>query len=529
MYSKIDNSKFFILLLGILIIGALVRVVGIKHGEPNMLFHPDVSKIVWVETLAYEGNTESIEGDGGDFRFKAYPYGHAIITGTILRYFDRLTGYDRPDIRWETPETRWYWAYLIRSFSAASYLLAVIALMLVCRRFLSYAGLAILGLLLVLEPYNSQYSHYGMNDVTMTAFLMFTWACIPGMMRKGWQAVIWSAVAGICLGEAFGVKYQAILGGIIVLPIFIIDLTNRDWRMLLLKCCAFGVTLLVGAWLTCPLLHTPVAFWHLFIPFMEWQSEIVQRDTSWLTGLGYNLILSIRMLGKSGHLILIAGGIWGGITLYRKSQIVALRQFIMSGLIFCGLMLIILMGFRTLPRSNDMLPLFPFLSGMLALFLGNKVVFSSMQWRRYIWASAGLLVVWFGISTTLDSIALSKPDSRELALQWCLDNVQPGQKIYREHYTLALNKDGVNEQLMAFATRGTQKGRILENNFDYTMLSSLAHERFFDPLSPYYSKKNTEYYNYLFKEYPVLAEFKERRLFFGNPHIRIIGPRQKSK
>lgn len=523
---KHEPAFTWVALIAVLAIGLTVRVIGLGHGAPDKLYHPDVSKISHAASKVYHGHTASMQGPGGDHRFKAYPYGHAVTTGWVLRQVDRVTGQERPAFEADGARSRWYWSYILRWSSTMGWLIAVAALLLCVRRLLTPAAWLVTGLLWVLEPYNAQYSHYGMNDVSMTACLLMVWACIPGATRPGWRGLGWTVVAGLCLGAGFSIKYQAILGGIMLLPVWIQTIGARRWRPLLIGGAAFGAAALAAALATNPLMRTPGAFWSLFVPFMEWQSEIVQREGGIVTKLGYNILTSLRMMGGSGHLLLMLAAFPAGLAiLWRRSE-PPIRAWVAAALAFTGVMLVILLAFRAFPRSNDMLPLFPFLIGILGIAMDGRYL--ARRWSRLATITAAVLLCWFGATTLLDSGALSRPDTRERAWRWCLAHVQPGEKIYREHYTLALNKEGVNEQLAGFASRGIQKGRILENNFDYTELSSLAHARFSDRLSPYYSEKNAYYYKYLFTNYPVLAAFEDRRLFFAHPEITVIGPRKQA-
>ena len=58
--------------------------------------------------------------------------------------------------------------------------------------------------------------------------------------------------------------------------------------------------------------------------------------------------------------------------------------------------------------------------------------------------------------------------------------MKPGQIVFREHYTLASNVAGVHEQLVGALADGVKKGRVLENAFDYVLISSLTYDRYFD-------------------------------------------------
>jgi len=51
----------------------------------------------------------------------------------------------------------------------------------------------------------------------------------------------------------------------------------------------------------------------------------------------------------------------------------------------------------------------------------------------------------------------------------------------------------------------------------------LTHGRYLDPWSPYHNLKLKHFYEYLFTNYPLVAEFRDRELIYAHPRIRIFG------
>lgn len=524
--SRMRRILVLIMLMGL---GMSIRLVGLDHGAPDQIYHPDVSKIASAASRVYHGDISKLTGPEGDFRFKAYPFGSAVLTGKVLRVWDRMSGEQQRLVfnDLDAP-TRWYWAVRLRWTSVLTGMVTIALLLVLLRRQVTPFGWILAGLLLILDPFHAQYSHYGINDVPMTSFLVLTWICTYGMLTGPRFLPVWSLAAGACLGLAFGVKYQAILGGVMFLPAWWGMFRARTGGKLAGSILLAAVGTLAGAWFSCPLLHTPVAFWELFVPFMRWQSEIIHRDAAWPVKVGYNLLTVLRIIARPGYLLLAVMALWGWWGGTRRRVAVPLRSWMDSGLLFCAVLMVVLISMRAFPRSNDLLPLFPFLVVLLALHLPRAEEWGKTEPRsRWCAAAALLLAVLFGVSSLRDSFALTRKDTRDRALAWGLAHVQPGQKIYREYYTRMLEIDGVNEQLAGTAARGKQKARILQNQFDYLVLSDLAHGRFFDPLSPYFNAKNRDYYRYLFEHYPVLAEFTDRRLFFAHPRIVVLGPRRQ--
>jgi len=513
-------------LAGVLAAGAAVRCVGLSHGAPNRIYHPDVGKLAKTASDIYHGDLGPITGPGGDYRRKAYPFGHAILTAHVLRAADRVAGRQRPNYRDGRSAVHWRWTLILRWFAVVGALAGIAVLLAASRRLVTAPGWIAAGLLLALEPFHAQYSHYGMNDVPMVTALLLVWATGLGIPRKGVAGPLWAAVAGVCLGAGFGIKYQAVLGGVLLVPPAWQLAVERRWTALAGCAGAVAAGAAAGAWLTSPLLRRPDVFWTMFVPFMRWQSAIVPCDAPWPLKAGRNLLGMLRMTAASGQLAVAVLAVTGWVRFGRRRAGPTGRLQASGGLLFAGVLLFVLAGFRAFPRSNDLLPLFPVAAVLIGLSMPVRVRGASL--RAKVWmAAVWLCVGWYGAVAVLDSRALARPDTRERALAWCRRNVRPGDTVYREHYTLPLRMDGVHEQFIGMATRGVQKGRILENRVDHLILSSLVYERYFDRLSPQRDARKAGFYTYLFENYPQRASFRDRRLFFAHPHIRILGPRPR--
>ena len=92
--------------------------MGIRHGAPHAIFHPDVPKQVLVARAVYKGHVDSRRLYHDDIRFTLYPYGTAAILGNALRAYSAVTGRDLDRVH------RWQWALRLRYLAVALFLAA---------------------------------------------------------------------------------------------------------------------------------------------------------------------------------------------------------------------------------------------------------------------------------------------------------------------------------------------------------------------------------------------------------------------
>ena len=140
------NTKLLILIP--LIAAASIRLIGIRHGEPDKVYHPDVAKQTQIAMALYDSEPLTLRQRYGDnIRFTLYPYGTAIILARASQGIARLTG----DDTFGTVH-RWRWALRMRYMSVAFFLVSLSFILLVLHRHLGPLATLATGLLLACEP-----------------------------------------------------------------------------------------------------------------------------------------------------------------------------------------------------------------------------------------------------------------------------------------------------------------------------------------------------------------------------------------
>ena len=176
-------QKPWSLLLAILIpvlLGLGLRVTGLKHGEPDLIYHPDVAKQAMVAQEVFAGSPDIRHLHRDEKELTLYPYGVAVLTGWLVKGYDWIA---RAGL--SSNEPLWPWALRMRYVSASIYLVASVVVLISLRRRLTTMGLFFLGGLLLTEPLNAQYSHYAMNDVPLAAVFLLVWLTADKMTGEG--------------------------------------------------------------------------------------------------------------------------------------------------------------------------------------------------------------------------------------------------------------------------------------------------------------------------------------------------------
>ena len=502
-------------MLAVLLAGGAVRSIGIGHGANQYLWHPDVAKQALIASQAYSGNLDPVRLYKADFRRVVYPYGAPILLAQALRLQANVRGQEI-----KAPEDRWRWAYRLRWQSVLLFLAAAGMALLSVQPRLGAVGILLGGLVLVLEPTNALDSHYGMNDVPMAALVLVAWVCctrIPGEPRR----FPWASFAtGLALGLAFGIKYTAALAGLFPLAAWLQGLRRRPWRDTAVAVAAGGLAGLAGIWLTCPLLHLNPGFFLRHLPaFLHWQANVTEQSIPLAHKIADNLTVLARTACGRGHFLLLLGGAWGTVRMLRMRHRPPLAGLFLATWLLAGLLSAIILAARDIARANDLLLIWPPLSLMATLGLttgqpSRRVGFPAL-------ALAAVVIGWFGFQAFADAAALARPDTRERARAWCLEQIPAGSEVFAERYTLPVDKPGVKEILARHLSDRALRKRILRGRGDYLLSSSLAHERFFDPAMPYFDPDRRDFYLRLTNQFEIVAQFRDRPLPFAHPEITI--------
>ena len=497
-----------------------LRLIGIGHGAPDLVYHPDVAKQTFVARRVFLGELSLAAAYPSNVGMALYPYGTAVITGRLLRAIAPLMG--NPDL---ASVHRWYWAFWMRFLSTALFVAPALVVLATLRRRLGTPAALAISLLLVAEPVCSQISHYGMNDAPLLGMLMLAWVFALQMPDEPRAFPVHSLLCGLSLGLGFGIKYQALLGLAFPACTWAFFLPSRRLRWCLLSVAAVVVGAVAGALLVTPLLlQSPSFFFGRFGEFMEWQSNVTGLDMSTADRIHQNLPATIRMSTPAGHLVLCVGVAIACVRTLRGRLSVQWRAALAGPLLLCGALLAAVVGARDIARANDLAPvyLFAILASGIALSAGHPD--GTPLPRRSLRAAAAvavLLLCVFGANALLDSLALARPDTRRRAQQWCARNIPAGSVVLREDYTLPVQVTGVRDSLQRLLTTPRARNSLASGSYHFVITSSLAHSRFFDRSSPYRDSDAQEVYRGVARTHEQVARFTDRALPFAHPIVTI--------
>lgn len=511
-YVRAPRMPKVVAILLSLALALVLRLIGLGHGEGAHIFHPDVSKQLWAAHGVLNGDP-NVRGDfQNDYRMELYPYGTAMIVGNAAWWMDHEPA------NYEKTEAFWIWARGFRHFSVLMALLLVAGVTCARGRDLPLAIVLLAGLMLAAEPMHVELSHYGMNDVPMVTLLVLAWLASAGMGRDRTGLHVHALASGFLLGLAFGVKYQALLGGLFPAVALVLYGWPHGWGWMLRAGAALGLGGLAGLAISCPMLYTePHHFYVWFPQFMAWQANITGNDLSTLVKLENNVPAFLRGLVVEGRWLLLAPAAWAVRRLFRPGNTIEERVLGFSALGFCAVLALAMLPSRDMVRDNDLLPFLPFLM-LAAAWMAAKA--ASPAGRRMAVACCALFALHGAVESTLDSLALARTDTRIHAAAWCRENLPAGAVVRRENYTPYPGAHVTDRAYRYLADPAVT--RLLEPGVtDFAIASSLAHERFFDLHFHGEGEAERQFYRALPLRHEKLVEFADRKMMIAHPRITI--------
>jgi hypothetical protein len=564
MHRKLVNKHSRLkwpILATVVAIALVVRLIGLNHGAPKWVFHPDVGKQAKVAKYNYRGITNPRtlyhQDDEETLQHALYPYGASVIAGRSARVIATVV-FREPNRFWNRQP--FFWAYTLRQVAVYGFSITLGVLLLGLYRHLGPLPTFVTGLFLALSPFHVEYAHYGMNDIPLLCSLLLAWlttshirsqnefrAADKAQASSNTLTTIWAVAAlplasfgtGLILGIGFGIKYQAVIGLIFPATVWLSYLLQRNWRNLLLSggLCIAGFV--VGTAFTCPLLwQQPDFFFKWFLPFMRWQSQIFNHynitgetfDTTLTTQIFRNTAWAARYACKSGIIIFLPGLVWAIQRCIRHVRTKAdpvETHLLGTALIFFVLMNAILIAGRQLMRETDILITTPFLLIANGFFLRDLLTrWPVSTWRgRSILATALTVATLFLWTDIRNDAAFLRPDTRILAREWCQETLEP-RFICRDRYTIPTKIEGMKEEHVKFLCDPTCAPRVMRNDFDYLMTSSLSWRRMGDRFTIYHNQEKLGFYTDLTNRYEKLIEITDRELLHRNPTIAIYGAKE---
>lgn len=499
-------------------VGLVLRLLGLRHGEPQFIFHPDVAKQARIAINIYRGNLDLRRGFNDNLSLTMYPFGTAAIVGHAMRAVEAIQGPPPDGI-----SHVWRWDFRLRML-AVGMLLAAVAITLLDRlKAWSPAVTGLVGLMLLVEPITVLHSHYGMNDVPLLATLLVAWVCAGHMPRdRRWPW--WALASGLALGIGFGIKYQAVLG--LIFPAGAVGLLawRRQWGAARRGALAVGIAALGGALLTTPMLvQDPLYFCTHLKAFLAWQACILDVGISLSEKMLRDGRLILDCFLGSGRFVLLA--VIPGLWIARRRGHLATEAALQAGtaVVFALLLTAPILFARDIVRETDLIPVFAFLTlagGFLLQALRGAAPTPPPAFVLAGIAVATLAVMSAGTALR-DSLALRHPDTRLVAQAWAHRHLLPGTRLIREHYTLPTGRADVEDD--HFRNFADDAGNIAmrAGAADVLIASSLSHRRFFESGTAYFSPAKQEQYRYLHERYRLVAAFNDRPLTFSHPRILV--------
>lgn len=503
-----------------LIVGSAVRVAGIRHGDPDMVYHPDVAKQTFMARAIYGGQSDPRRLYHDDVERVLYPYGTAVLLGHTCRTVSAVSGQDGLD-----HVHRWNWALWMRWLNVTMILTAGAVVVAFYGTHLGLVSALATGWLLLLEPICAQLSHYGMNDVPLLAVLLASWVCSGRMLSDRARVPIFSALTGFLLGFGFGIKYQALLGFVFPGVAILALLRTKGLNRAVVAGVAVAIGAIAGALLACPLLRIdPGHFMNGLPEFMRWQASIMDPPVSLREKLPRNILAVGEALVARGGWILLIGAGGGGLSALRKNADGVVCVLTASAVLFAAVLTTAIAVSRDIIRENDLMPV----SAFLVLLTGFAVAhaFHPARRRFAVRGIAAVLLIGLGAgylaTSAKDALALARTDTRRLAQEWCRRHVEDGSVLIRERYTLGAGKEGVRDVRFRYLSESIARQCIEAGRFDYAIASSLANSRFWDRRSPYYSEEAQAVYEHLRATCVPVATFTDRRLLHAHPQITVF-------
>jgi hypothetical protein len=511
-------SKYF-WIPAILFLALCIRLTGVRHGEPDMVYHPDVAKQTIVAHEVYLDRLNLRTKFKDNLEFTMYPYGMSVIMGNVMRVLRPAIGH----VDYSTAN-RWYWALGMRYLGILLFLVPLAVCMIVLQRKWGSPAAIAAGCMLALEPLHAQLNHYAMNDAPLVGMMLLAWALallIPDEKRFP----IFSLLSGFAAGIGFGIKYQGLLGLVFPGIMWLSQLRKRTWRWSVISACAVAAGFLCGIWLTCPLLFKDPGYYMTALPeFMQWQANIMGTSIPPADKMHTNLYAVMYFLKDAGHWMLVMGaagavvfGVW------RRAGAVVLAAF--SALLFSGLLFMAIFSSRDIVRANDMVHVFMLLIPAWGAWFAYdaKCGGAGVYWTCIAGRAAGIVLipVFFSIAM-LDSIALTRVDTRMLAREWCHANLPLNSSVFYERYVLPLERTDIRQKSCKYiGVHECVDHETALRGFDYLIVSSLASSRFFNRGSPYYNEQSRSAYQWIVSNCTKVAMFKDRELLHAHPEISV--------
>lgn len=437
---RFPNSIETIILIGIVLIGAAVRVWGLGFGWPYA-YHPDESRFVMSGVqMIQTGNFNP----GWFYQPSLYTYvvmgGQVLffLLGVARGWFTTTSDVFKPDYFYlgVLPQPEQYW--LTRLLTVAFALLTLFLVYRLTRRLFERKAALIALALLAISQLHVSSSHFITTDVPVTFFIVLAvWFCWDVFERGRGRDY---ALAGLIIGLACSTKYSAY-------PIVLVLLASIGGRWWMRRDVSFSMLLIAGLSAAAGfLIGTPYALIDL---------------PGFLNGVAYEVRHNV-VLGHTGYegntfgwyMARLLGSSERWITLLSVAALILAavrRQWRVWWLAVFPIAYLLMMSRNLVRFERYLVPMLPFLAMLSGYVLAAVIEKVQARWpqtigRRVITSAVtiGALLLIVGeplINTMLYDGRLRADDVRTQAREWLLANVPRGQAITLEAYGPPITSD----------------------------------------------------------------------------------------
>lgn len=462
----------------VLTVGAVLRLMGIGFGNP-FVYHPDEGFVV---------KSAMAMVDNRDWNPHNFFYSSLVIdVQALLVAVTRFAG--GPPLEtgqgwlFEGEAVPWQFRYFFvgRLFVASTGLATIALTYLIGRRWWgTAAGLAAAAVVAV-APLHVSNSRFATTDVPLallcTVTLFASFEAYERRQRRWWVA------AGVAAGLAVSTKWNG--AAVLVVPMVTYLLTLRSGREVLLAVRDPVPYMVVGAAAVALLATTPALIldWSSVRAYLELQAELYSRvrGGGGTDGLGFHL----RALAEGMGPIVAAAGVLGLLVgvLRRPRPTIVVPVFV--------LLYVAIISIPATHFDRNLMPVVPYVAlgvGVLLATGARLLVRRTQLASRAVTvslAAALLTALAPGAMTALDQgRQLMGTDTRTLAYDWLLANVERNTVVARELYTPQLAPDVYRLRGHDFLSRRNMAWYD-DVGTRYLVTSSTIYDRFYrNPSTP---------------------------------------------
>lgn len=479
-------GEWQIILIGV--IALVARLWGIGFGLPYAL-HPDEPVVNGTVVRMLQNHT----ANPANFIYPSAVYYYFALIGIVYQFVTGMSIATPPD---ETTGVGLYPNPLeVLCTRVGVTLLGIIAIVivyLVARRLVGKWFALAAALLLALSPLHIDLSQIATTDAPSAAGLALAAALCVVAARKDTVWAFW--LAGLALGLATGIKYNAIAGGIMLVAAYGVAFWRRsrasgktEWRAIWRDPRLLGFVLIPVAFL----ITTPYALIHPKEFYDDVASIYLHYGVQGHLGsTGSSVLFTLNDLFASGETLLSVLAVIGVI-----SAIVR-RRLDMIIIAIGALTYFVVVAVPKVHFTRNLVPLWPLLAilaaeGIAALMLLIKRFTTRASGvglaPRYRFVATAALVVLLaaaflptlGRTVQLDSYR-SATDLRITASQWIEHHIPAGASFAIEPYSVTLDHGKYRVQFMIAGLYTKPLGWYAAHNIEYVVASQMFYYRFFN-------------------------------------------------